>query len=81
MIIQTPEEKARMTKAADLAYRQALALCPTSPEAIYRYVNFLMKANRLDDAILVAQTGWQLNPDNGQLPALVQQLQRYKAKH
>jgi len=78
---QTPEEKARMTKAADLAYRQALALCPTSPEAIYRYVNFLMKANRLDDAILVAQTGWQLNPDNGQLPALVQQLQRYKAKH
>jgi len=78
---KTPEEKTRMTKAADLAFRQAFALCPSSPEAVYRYVNFLLKPGRVDDAIQVAQTALELSPDKGQLPGLVEQLQRFKTKH
>ena len=42
-----PVEQARMANAADLAFRQALALSPDSPEVIDRYVDFL-KAQHLD---------------------------------
>ena len=34
------QEKARMNREADFAFRQSWALCPYSPEAVYRYVNF-----------------------------------------
>src|SRR5207249_1216796 len=33
---KSPEEKQRMEKAADLACRQAFALCPSSAEALFR---------------------------------------------
>src|SRR5204862_4897791 len=35
-------ERQRITREADFAHRQALALCPRSPEAVFRYVNFLV---------------------------------------
>ena len=49
-------ERLRMIKAADFAYRQSWALCPSSPEAVYRYVAFLANQNRFEDAILVTDT-------------------------
>jgi hypothetical protein len=49
-------EKGRMATEADFAFRQALALCPYSPEVVVRYVNFLSRQNRMDDALLVAET-------------------------
>jgi len=48
-------EKKRMTKEADFAFRQAWALCPYSPEAVYRYTNFLLAQNRFDDALFLAE--------------------------
>src|SRR5262249_25484720 len=51
---QNPGEKERMVKEADFAFRQAFVLCPTSPEAVFRYINFLLGQKRLDDAILLA---------------------------
>ena len=45
-----------MSKAADLAFRQAFALCPYSPEAILRYVGFLAAQGRKEDAIAVLET-------------------------
>src|SRR5207237_128771 len=48
-------ERQRMTSAADLAFRQALALCPYSPEAVFRYINLLLP-KRLDDAVIIART-------------------------
>ena len=33
-------DKERMTRATDFAFRQAWALCPYSPEAVFRYVEF-----------------------------------------
>jgi beta-lactamase regulating signal transducer with metallopeptidase domain len=57
---KTPAEKQRYVNAADFAFRQAFALCPASPEAIFRYVQLLTSENRLDDALLVAGTAAQI---------------------
>jgi hypothetical protein len=49
------EEKKRMTKAADYAFRQALAVCPYSPEAVLGYATLLADEKRYDEAIILAQ--------------------------
>ena len=72
-------DKERMTREADLAFRQAFALCPYSPEAVFRYTTLLTKLNRLDDALLLAKTCQKLEPDNGQFTGLAQKLKNLKA--
>ena len=42
-----------LSRAADFAYRQSLALCPYNPEAKRGYVDFLQSRNRNADAALV----------------------------
>jgi beta-lactamase regulating signal transducer with metallopeptidase domain len=69
-------DKTRLTGEADFAFRQALALCPYSPEAVYRYVNFLVKQQRVSDALLVAKTAAHVDNWNDQLPGLIRQLER-----
>jgi hypothetical protein len=64
-------DKARLRAETDYAFRQAFALCPTSPEAVFRYVNFLLSRNRLNDAILIVRTSRHLDPDNEQLNDLL----------
>ncbi len=71
-----PVEKERMRQAADFAFRQALALCPSSPEAVFRYVNLLIPAKRYEDALLVAQTASNVDPQSGALVRLVHDLQQ-----
>src|SRR5579862_4126271 len=70
-------EKEQMGQAADFAFRQAIALCPYSPEAVFRYTDFLVSRNREDDAILVAETAAQMpelsGRDGDQVRALVDQ--------
>ena len=64
----------RMIKEADFAYRQAFALCPRSPEAVWRYVNFLVALKRNADALAVAETGLDLSkgkPDADNFQKLV----------
>ena len=78
-------EKDRMARAADFAFRQAWALCPYSPEAVFRYVNFLLKQKRISDALVVAETAAQMpsmqGQDGEQIRALVEQLKKLqKAK-
>ena len=78
-------EKERMNDAADFAFRQAWALCPYSPEAVYRYVNFLLARDRAADALVVAETASQMpamqGQDGEQLRALAKQLKTFqKAK-
>ena len=79
------EETDRMARAADFAFRQAWALCPYSPEAVFRYVNFLLKQKRISDALVVAETAAQMpsmqGQDGEQIRALVEQLKKFqKAK-
>jgi hypothetical protein len=57
---QNPGEKERMLKEADFAFRQAFALCPTSPETVFRYINLLVGQKRLGDAILLVEAGVRL---------------------
>jgi hypothetical protein len=72
------EEKDRMARAADFAFRQAWALCPTSPEVVFRYINFLVKQKRNSDALLVASTCLKLEPNNLQIKNLVSQMQQIR---
>ena len=65
-----------MEQAADFAFRQALALCPYSPEAIFRYVQFLLSQNRRKDAVLVAETCHRIDPNNAQVAGLAEQLKK-----
>jgi outer membrane murein-binding lipoprotein Lpp len=75
-------EKQRMIHEADFAFRQAWALCPYSPEAVFRYVNFLLAQNRGADALLVAETAAQMpamkGRDGEQLRLLVKQLKTFR---
>jgi len=80
------QDKKRMAVAADFAFRQAWALCPNSPEAVFRYVNFLLQQNRISDAILVVEATAQMPSMQGQegdqVRATVQQLKAFqKSKH
>jgi thioredoxin-like negative regulator of GroEL len=75
-------EKERMNDAADFAFRQAWALCPDSPEAVFRYVNLLLSEQRAADALLVAETAGNMaalqGSDGEQVRGLIAQLKRYQ---
>lgn len=72
------DERNRMADEADFAFRQAYAMCPSSPEALFRYVNLLLARSRVDDAILLAQTTAKIDPKNESISSLVQQLRSWK---
>jgi tetratricopeptide (TPR) repeat protein len=83
---QCPPEYRQKTEAStqaliretDFAFKQSFAFCPYSPEAVFRYVQFLMQFNRLDDAQIVAQTCLKLDPYNDQVAGLMNQLEDIK---
>jgi hypothetical protein len=70
-------EKARMSRAADFAFRQAWALCPDSTEVVFRYIAFLKEENRTAEALVVAETAAAFRTDPT-LDQLVQQLKERK---
>ncbi|MBA4147861.1 MAG: DUF2723 domain-containing protein [Verrucomicrobia bacterium] len=76
---KNPEELKRVIRETDFAFKQAFAFCPYSPEAVYRYVQFLSNQGRDDDAILIANTCLKFDPENGQIKGLAQQLESIKA--
>lgn len=77
-------EKERMNDEADFAFRQAWTLCPYSPEAVFRYVNFLLEQKRGADALLVAETAAQMpamqGRDGAQMRTLVEQLKKFQKR-
>ena len=91
---KTPESQAALIRETEFAFKQAFAFCPYSPEAVYRYVNFLLgmaqieessgqidKANHhFDDAILVGQTCQKLDPYNTQITDLIKTVVYYKGQ-
>ncbi|HKI69771.1 MAG TPA: tetratricopeptide repeat protein, partial [Verrucomicrobiae bacterium] len=70
----------RLRADADYAFRQAFALCPTSPEAVFRYVNFLMAQHRVNDAILITRSAQKLAPDYEQFSGLLSRLQSIRER-
>jgi tetratricopeptide (TPR) repeat protein len=91
---KTPASKEALLRETEFAFKQAFAFCPYSPEAVDRYVNFLLgmaqqeamsgqvdkAAHHFDDAILVGQTCQKLDPYNEQIAGLVKTVQGYKAQ-
>ncbi|HMJ90848.1 MAG TPA: DUF2723 domain-containing protein [Candidatus Acidoferrum sp.] len=75
---RSAQESERMFKEAEFSFKQAYAFCPYSPEALYRYVNLLAGVRRFDDALMLAQTSYKLDPGNSQLLRLVEELKRLK---
>jgi hypothetical protein len=73
-------EKKRMEKEADFAFRQAFAMCPYSPEAVFRYTNLLIEKGRKKDALLLAETAEKLDPRNSSFGSLINQLQEAEEK-
>ncbi len=75
---KSPAEKERMLKEADYAFRQALALCPSSPEVVFRHTTLLATQGRRDDAILVVESALKVKPENAQLANWLEQLKKMK---
>jgi tetratricopeptide (TPR) repeat protein len=67
-------EVQQLYKECDFAFKQSFAFCPYSPEAVIRYANFLFQFQRFDDALIVAKTCQKLDPYNGQITGLVDQI-------
>ena len=73
-------EQQRVMKEAEFAFKQAYAFCPYSPEALYRFVNLLIRSGRIDDARMLAATSKMLDPHNGALDNLINELDRFKGQ-
>jgi len=78
---KTAASQAALIRETDFAFKQAFAFCPFSPEAVYRYINFLLPLGRFDDALLIAQTCQKLDPYNDQITGLIKNLQDYKKQN
>ncbi|HEU5123729.1 MAG TPA: DUF2723 domain-containing protein [Verrucomicrobiae bacterium] len=76
---KTEAERQRLIREAEFAFKQAFAFCPYSPEAVFRYVQLLANLGRVDDALLIAETCQKLDPFNGQVASLVEQLKGPRA--
>jgi tetratricopeptide (TPR) repeat protein len=78
---KTPASQNALIRETDFAFKQAFAFCPYSPEAVYRYINFLLPLGRFDDALLVAETCKKLDPYNDSIIGLIKNLQDYKKQN
>jgi len=63
---------------AEQAFRIATEICPSSPEAVFRYVNLLTGQNRMADAVSVAESAVKAAPENQQFRDLLEQLKHAK---
>lgn len=80
---KTEAEVRRFYKEADFTLRQAFAFCPYSPEALFRYVQLLVQppapiAPRIEEALLLARTAQKLDPYNGQIIYLINNLEAHQ---
>jgi tetratricopeptide (TPR) repeat protein len=75
---KTPASQEALIRETDFAFKQAFAFCPYSPEAVFRYINFLLPQGRFDDAITVAETCLKLDPYNPQVAGTIEQLKGFR---
>jgi tetratricopeptide (TPR) repeat protein len=75
------EEYNQLVREADFAFKQSFAFCPYSPEAVFRYVNLLLALNRVDDALIIAQTCQKFDPFNEQVTGLINQLKEFQKRN
>jgi tetratricopeptide (TPR) repeat protein len=78
---KTAASQAALIRETDFAFKQAFAFCPYSPEAVFRYINFLLMQGRFDDAIIVCETCKKLDPFNLQIDQTIDQLKQFKVQN
>ena len=76
---KTAAERERLLREADFRSCRPSRSVPYSPEAVFRYSQLLLQLQRVDDAILVAETCLVLDPYNGQVAGLLDNLKSIKA--
>lgn len=70
----------QMQAEAEFAFKQAWVLCPVSPEALFRYANFLESDGRVKEAIRLVRLARKLDPENAAMQTLMIQLLDSKKK-
>lgn len=75
---KTPEERNRVIREADFAFKQAFAFCPYSPETITRYATLLVSIGRTDDALLIAETSRKLDEESPFAQSVIDQIRSAK---
>src|SRR5205823_5835132 len=70
---ESPARKQRMLEEADFAFRQAFALCPRSPEAVFRYSSLLASQGRVEEAIVVVGAAQKIEPEHIVLTSFLEQ--------
>jgi beta-lactamase regulating signal transducer with metallopeptidase domain len=73
-------EKQKLMQAADFAFKQAFAICPSSPEVVFCYVDFLVKSDRKADAQALAHAATIIDPKNENLRFLESNLSNPSVK-
>lgn len=73
---KSPEERQRMIHEADFAFRQSFAMCPTNPDAVFRYVNLILQTSRPDEALVIARAAATLKPSEVEFKRLVREIDR-----
>jgi len=68
----------RMIPEAEYAFKQALQLCPESPEANFRLAQLYMELGRTDDALATLQALQKLDPLNEKIQTAIQQIANLK---
>jgi len=70
-----------MIPQAEYAFKQALNLCPESPEANFRLAQLYIEQGRIDDAVAVLQALEKLDPLNSKITQAISQLHGMKQQH
>ena len=74
--IRNNVESTRTLKEAEFSLKQAFAYCPYSPEAVFKYVSFLVSLGRAQEADLVVKTCLSFDPENPGMVALSDNIQQ-----
>jgi tetratricopeptide (TPR) repeat protein len=77
-VARTEAERSRLLREAEFAFKQSFALCPFSPEAVFRFVPLLANLGRIDDAILLTRMCNRFDPENKQVRDLLGNLESVK---
>ncbi|MGA2140526.1 MAG: tetratricopeptide repeat protein, partial [Verrucomicrobiia bacterium] len=65
----------KMTDEAEYVFKQALALCPDSPEANFRLARLYGEQKRFDDGITLLRSWQQRDPSNQKIQDAINQLE------
>lgn len=73
--VQAPEARREMQLRAEHALRQALALCPSCPVALFPYVGFLAADQRMEEAARLVSIAAKHDPENQMIHQMAKKLE------